>query len=231
MATQVLADLDIKHKFWRNSMRIRPDVKHIKISDFPRTPWAVSFGVRQALMKAFNFCRQYPDKMMSFKAILTFMLQRVAEWEQSAQKVEFEGGSQRRPLVSGTHVQPALTVDPRTQDLQKYDQPSTKHSDAIEMERQHPTNSEHTMVNGAAVAEVPKRPAMPHNNPLKSQRAPEKQTELQQPVQVTEQPVTQVQQAVQQAIQPQVQLPQFQEQVPAGAQTLAERLAQMHPQQ
>lgn len=81
-------------------MRIKPAVRPISMSDFPRTPWAVSFGVRAALLKAFNYCRQYPDKMESFKATLQFVQRRVAEWEAAAKEVEFEGGSQKAPMVS-----------------------------------------------------------------------------------------------------------------------------------
>lgn len=204
-------------------MRIRPDVKHVKLSDFPRTPWPVSFNVRTALMKAFNYCRQYPDKMMSLKAVLTFMQQRIAEWEQSAQTVEFEGGSQKRPMVSGTFVTPALTVEPSTQQLQKFDQPSTKHSDAIEMERKDPVATKHVPVNGALVAEVPKKPAMPHGNPLKSTRAPEAEV---QPVEQEQQPAEQVQQAP--VFVPQQQVSVGQGTAPAGAPSLAETLANLH---
>lgn len=147
-------------------MRIRPDVKHIKISDFPRTPWPVSFGVRQALMKGFNYCRQYPDKMRSFQAVLAFMQQKIAEWEASAQEVAFEGGSQKRPIVSGTNVHPALTTEP-SGELQKVIQPKQKVSDAIEFNDEHPVGSTHTPVNGALVSEVQQRPPMPQGNPLK----------------------------------------------------------------
>lgn len=149
-------------------MRIRPDVKHIKISDFPRTPWPVSFGVRQALMKGFNYCRQYPDKMRSFQAVLAFMQQKITEWEASAQQVEFEGGSQKRPLVSGTNMRPALTTEP-SGELQKVIQPTQEVSDEIEFNEALPVSSTHTPVNGALVTEVQQRPPMPHGNPLKPQ--------------------------------------------------------------
>ena len=171
--------------------RIRPDVKHIKIGDFPRTPWAVSFGLRPALQKAFNYCRQYPDKMESLKATLTFIMQKIGEWEASAKKVEFEGGSQKKPLQSGTFVTPALTTA-KNGELQPFNQPERPHSDAIDRNKQDAAISEHQSAQGAWVApHVPvQRPA--HGNPLKPSMPAVQQQQLEQPAVPAQQPTQQV---------------------------------------
>lgn len=173
-------------------MRVRPDVQHIKISDFPRTPWAVSFGLRPALCKVFNYCRQYPDKMESLKALMTFMMQKIGEWERIARTVEFEGGSQRRPMQSATNVRPAQVINTKTGDIDQPERYQHPYSDSIVMKQVEPTFSAHTLLPSQSVPsnELPVRPPMPQMNPNKpgfqvSARAPE-------PVQAEQQTPTQV---------------------------------------
>ena len=91
-------------------MRVNPGVKHLSISDFPRTPWPVSFNVRQSLLKAFNYCRQYPDKMASLKATLVYVIDRIEDWESVSKKVEFQPGEQATPMQSSINSTNATTV-------------------------------------------------------------------------------------------------------------------------
>lgn len=185
-------------------MRIKPSVKHINLSDFPRTPWAVSFGLRPALAKAFNYCRQYPDKMESLKAVLNFVMGKIAEWERSAQEVEFQGGSQKRPLMSATMVSVAVTTQSNGE-ITQFELPEQVVNDDIVHERVNPVMTEHQVT----PAWVAGQPAMPTNNP-------QVQQVVEQPAQVQAQQV-QAQPSVGGTYQPQM--------------TLAEMLAQRAQQQ
>lgn len=147
-------------------MHIRPDVQHISMGDFPRTGWSTSFGVRPALMKAFNYCRQYPDKMMSFKAILVYVLQRIQEWEVAASKCDWQPNDQRPPMVSRSLVHPALTIDEKGQ-LSKPVEVEQGEYNEVEATGTHQT-SVHVQT-AAQVAVVPPIPPMPNMNPLKPQ--------------------------------------------------------------
>lgn len=160
--------------------RVRPDVKHVKISDFPRTPWAVSFGLRPALMKTFNYCRQYPDKMESLRATLQFILQNIAKWDAAAKEVQFEGGSQKRPLQSATFNTAAVTTD-RSGDLHDVVHPQMQYNDEIVQNHETPSHSNHIPRNGAFTVpsnELPTRPANLPANPLKQPTMPMQQQAL-----------------------------------------------------
>ena len=175
-------------------MQIRPDVNHISMGDFPRTGWSASFGVRPALMKAFNYCRQYPDKMMSFKAVLVYVLQRIQEWEVAASKCNWAPDEQRPPQVSRSLVQPALTIDENGK-LSKPIEVDDGEFKQVEAQVGLPQSSIH-LQEAAQVVPTPPVPPMPNMNPLKPQvfnvptsevygeELPNTEAVMQQPVQV-----------------------------------------------
>lgn len=72
--------------------------ERIALGDLPRTPYKPNSGVQQALIKVYNYCRQYPNKMASFKTLLMFMVGKIQEWE----KLQ-EVGSYNKPTL---HVDP-----------------------------------------------------------------------------------------------------------------------------
>lgn len=88
--------------------------KRINRTDFPRTPWSVSFGLPKALASAFNYARQYPTKMASLKEVLEFMLDQVYMWE-DAHKVSI-----------GEYTEPKLEVYPATTNVVETDNTPVK---------------------------------------------------------------------------------------------------------
>lgn len=148
--------------------RIKPDIKHVSTSDFPKTPWTPSFGLRKALARVFNYARQYPEKMVSFKAHLVFMLQQVQAWEEQAAGLEQPIDAPKRPLMSGTYVRQALTTEQDGSLTQSF-QLEQKPSDALEMERHAPLHVDTVQQPALAIpsSQLPKAPPMPQQNPLK----------------------------------------------------------------
>ena len=148
--------------------RIKPDIKHVSTADFPKTPWSPSFGLRKALARVFNYARQYPEKMHSFKAHLVFMLQQVQAWEEQAAGLEQPMEEPKRPLMSATYSRQALTTNQDGSLTQSF-QLEQKPSDALEMERHAPLHVDTVHQPALAVpsSQLPKAPPLPQQNPLK----------------------------------------------------------------
>lgn len=143
------------------------DIKHMKISDFPKTPWPVSFGVRQATMKAFNYCRRYPEKMESLKAVLTFVLKRVTEWEVAASEVDWPQRGHNKPLQSVMDTRPAQTISTKTGQLHPQVTVNHETTQAVVHNALLAQLSKGTQVPGVqTVPPVPRVPN-PNNNPVK----------------------------------------------------------------
>lgn len=148
--------------------RIKPDVKHISTTDFPRTAHTPQFGVRKALMRSFNYARQYPEKMESLKAHIDFLQQKILEWEEASVDAEVFNGGQRAPLISGSNNRAALTTNDQgglNPSLQ------LKPSDVNQTytERNGPVSSPVKQEPALSVRseDLPNRPTMPQMNPLK----------------------------------------------------------------
>lgn len=164
-------------------MRVNPGVKHLAISDFPRTPWPVSFNVRQSLLKAFNYCRQYPDKMASLKATLVYVIDRIEDWESVSKKVEFRPGEQATPLMSAINSTHAVTMlksgEVSAPTIPAFVPPAgITHNEAV------PVLSSNNIVAPALSvpsSELPQRPAMTaaERNPFKVSAQPAMEQEMQ----------------------------------------------------
>lgn len=73
--------------------------ERLALGDLPRTAYKPGFGVQKALKATFNYCRQYPNKMASFKTLIVFILGKIQEWEK-LQEI-------------GSYSKPTLHVDPQ----------------------------------------------------------------------------------------------------------------------
>lgn len=148
--------------------RIKPNVKHISTSDFPRTAHTPKFGVRKALLGAFNYARQYPDKMESLKAHIDFMQKKILEWEAASVDAEVFTGGQQAPLISGSSNRAALTTNDQG-GLNPSIQLKPNDDNKTYTERAEPSTSPVKQAPAMSVRseDLPKRPAMPQMNPLK----------------------------------------------------------------
>lgn len=148
--------------------RIKPDVRHISTTDFPRTAHTPQFGVRKALMRSFNYARQYPEKMESLKAHIDFLQKKILEWEEASVDAQVFNGGQRAPLISGSINRAALTTNEQG-GLNPSIQLKPSDVNQTYTERTDPVSSPVKQAPALSVRseDLPKRPAMPKMNPLK----------------------------------------------------------------
>lgn len=86
-------------------------VPRLKVSDFPREGTRTDFGVRSALVKAFNYCRQHPAAMDHLAATLRFTLSRIDQWNIVRNDVETALAAQGKRLDGGEFKQPLKSVE------------------------------------------------------------------------------------------------------------------------
>lgn len=53
----------------------------LDIVDMPRDAQRSLGTLRQALCASFNYCRKYPAKMATLKAVMKYVYTRITEWE------------------------------------------------------------------------------------------------------------------------------------------------------
>lgn len=78
----------------------------IQISDFPRTQWRESVGMRKALTAGFNVARKDTNKLLALQAHLRFMTQQV-----NRALLELETGKQLA-VAPVEEVQPVQLAEP-----------------------------------------------------------------------------------------------------------------------
>lgn len=80
----------------------------IQISDFPRTQWRESVGMRKALTAGFNVARKDTNKLLALQAHLRFMTQQV-----NRALLELETGKQLAVApAAAAEVQPVQLAEP-----------------------------------------------------------------------------------------------------------------------
>lgn len=67
----------------------------LDIVDMPRDTQRSLGTLRQALCASFNYCRKYPAKMATLKAVMKYVYTRITEWEK--EQAAYEASLQEAP--------------------------------------------------------------------------------------------------------------------------------------